>query len=78
MRLVLLLSAVGITIVALRIFFALKTAHTDDPQRQKTSGEEKTVSGNTGGPLSVQMLAAAQVSRLQCLPLLPLEPSGRK
>src|SRR5882757_6991202 len=25
-----------------------------------------------------QMLAAAQVSRLPCLPLLPLEPSGRK
>ena len=52
MRLVLLLSAVGITIVALRIFFALKTAHADDPQRQKTSREEKTVPANTGVPLS--------------------------
>src|SRR5882762_2755182 len=52
MRLVLILSAVGITIVALRIFFALKTAHTDEPQGQKTSREEKTVPANTGGPLS--------------------------
>ena len=52
MRLVLILSAVGITIVALRIFFALKTAHADDPQRQKTSREEKTVPANTGVPLS--------------------------
>src|SRR5256885_5770822 len=51
MRLVLLLSAVGITIAALRIFFALKTAHADDPQRQKTSREEKTVPANTGAPL---------------------------
>ncbi len=42
----------GITIVALRIFFALKTAHTDEPQGQKTSREEKTVPANTGGPLS--------------------------
>src|SRR5258706_12611957 len=52
MRLVLILSAVGIAIVALRIFFALKTAHTDVPQGQKTSREEKTVPANTGGPLS--------------------------
>ena len=52
MRLVLILSAVGITIVALRIFFALKTAHADDAQRQKTSREEKTVPANTGVPLS--------------------------
>ncbi len=52
MRLVLILSAMGITIVALRIFFALKTAHTDEPQGQKTSREEKTVPANTGGPLS--------------------------
>jgi hypothetical protein len=51
-RLVLLLSAVGITIVALRTFFALKTAHADDAQRQKTSREEKTVPANTGVPLS--------------------------
>ncbi len=52
MRLVLILSAVGIAIVALRIFFALKTAHTDVPQGQKTSREEKTVPANTSGPLS--------------------------
>ena len=52
MRLVLILSAVGITVVALRIFFALKTAHKDEPQGQKTSREEKTVPANTGGPLS--------------------------
>jgi len=52
MRLVLILSAVGITIVALRILFALKTAHADAPQGQKTSSEEKTVPANTGGPLS--------------------------
>ncbi len=52
MRLVLILSAVGITIIALRIFFALKTAHADDPHGQKTLREEKTVPGNTGGPLS--------------------------
>jgi hypothetical protein len=52
MRLVLILSAVGITIVALRIFFALKTAHADDPQRQKTSREGKTVPANTGASLS--------------------------
>lgn len=52
MRLVLILSAVGITIVALRILFALKTAHADAPQGQKTSGEEKTVPANTGAPLS--------------------------
>jgi hypothetical protein len=51
MRLVLILSAVGITIVALRIFFALKTAHTDEPQGQKTSREEETVPANTRGPL---------------------------
>ena len=53
MRLVLILSAVGIAIVALGIFFALKTAHADDPQRQKTSRVEKTVPANTGAPLSV-------------------------
>ncbi len=52
MRLVLILSAVGIAIVALGIFFALKTAHADDPQRQKTSRVEKTVPANTGVPLS--------------------------
>ena len=52
MRILLILLAVGITIVALRIFFALKTAHADDPQRQKTSREEKTVPANTGEPLS--------------------------
>jgi hypothetical protein len=52
MRLVLILSAVGVAIVALRIFFALKTAHADDPQRQKTSREEKTVPASTSGPLS--------------------------
>ena len=52
MRLVLILSAVGIAIVALGIFFALKTAHADDPQRQKTSRVEKTVPANTGAPLS--------------------------
>src|SRR5258706_6859049 len=51
MRLVLILSAVGITIVALRIFFAFKTAHTDEPQGQKTSREEETVPANAGGPL---------------------------
>jgi len=51
-RLVLILSAVGITIVAPRIFSALKTAHADDLQHQKTSSEEKTVPANTGGPLS--------------------------
>ncbi len=53
MRILLILSAVGVAIVALRIFFALKTAHADDPQRQKTSREEKTVPANTGAPLSV-------------------------
>jgi hypothetical protein len=53
MRLVLILSAVGITIVALRIISALKTAHADDPQSQKTSREEKTVPANPGAPLSV-------------------------
>ncbi len=52
MRILLILSAVGITIVALRIFFALKTAHTDEPQGQKTSREEETVPANTRGPLS--------------------------
>jgi len=52
MRILLILSAVGVAIVALRIFFALKTAHADDPQRQKTSREEKTVPTNTGAPLS--------------------------
>jgi hypothetical protein len=51
MRLVLILSAVGITIVTPRIFFALKTAHTDTPQGQKTSREEETVPANAGGPL---------------------------
>ncbi len=53
MRILLILSAVGVAIVALRIFFALKTAHADDAQRQKTSREEKTVPANTGAPLSV-------------------------
>ena len=53
MRILLILSAVGVAIVALRIFFALKTAHADDPQRQKTSRVEKTVPANTGAPLSV-------------------------
>ena len=53
MRILLILSAVGVAIVALRIFLALKTAHADDPQRQKTSREEKTVPANTGAPLSV-------------------------
>jgi hypothetical protein len=52
MRLVFILSAVGITIVALRIFSALKTAHADDLQHQKTSSEEKIVPANIGGPLS--------------------------
>jgi len=52
MRILLILSAVGVAIVALRIFLALKTAHADDPQRQKTSREEKTVPGNTSGPIS--------------------------
>jgi hypothetical protein len=52
MRILLILSVVGITIVALRIFSALKTAHADDLQHQKTSSEEKTVPANTGGPLS--------------------------
>jgi hypothetical protein len=52
MRILLILSAVGVAIIALRIFFALKTAHADDPQRQKTSREEKTVPANTGAPLS--------------------------
>ena len=78
MRLVLILSAVGITILALRIFFALKTAHTDAPQGQKTSREEKTVPANTGGPLSGADARAAQVSRLQCLRRFPPEPSGKK
>ena len=53
MRILLILSAVGVAIVALRIFFALKTAHADDAQRQETSREEKTVPANTGAPLSV-------------------------
>src|SRR6202158_4956815 len=52
MRLVLILSDVGITIVALRLFFALKTPPTNEPQGQKSSREEKTVPANTGGPLS--------------------------
>ena len=52
MQILLILSAVGVAIVALRIFFALKTAHADDPPRQITSREEKTVPANTGVPLS--------------------------
>jgi len=52
MRLVLLFSAVGITIVAVRIFFALRMAHADAPQGQKTSREEKMVPSNRGGSLS--------------------------
>jgi hypothetical protein len=52
MRLVLILSAVGITIVALRILFALRTAHADAPQGQKASREENTVPANTGSRLS--------------------------
>jgi hypothetical protein len=52
MRILLILSAVGVAIIALRIFFALKTAHADDPQREKASREEKTVPASTGAPLS--------------------------
>ena len=52
MRLVLLLSAVGITIVAVRIFFALRTAHADLPEGQKTPREEKAVPSKRGGSLS--------------------------
>src|ERR1700675_4353092 len=52
MRLFLVLSAVGSALVVLRIYFALKTAHADDPQHQKTPREEKTVASSTGGPLS--------------------------
>ena len=78
MRLVLILSAVGITIVALRIFFALKTAHTDEPQGQKSSREEKTVPPTQAVLFQAQMLAAPLVSRLQCLRRFPPEPRGRK
>jgi hypothetical protein len=62
MRLVLILSAVGITIVAVRIFFALKTAHADDPQRQKTSGEENPLPANTGGSISGEVAVPAAVA----------------
>jgi len=78
MRLVLILSAVGITIVALRIFFCPQTAHTDEPQGQKTSREEKTVPPTQAVLFQAQMLAVAQVSRLPCLRRFPPEPSGRK
>jgi hypothetical protein len=44
MQIVLILSALSVTIVALRIFFALRTAHS-----AKTPGEE-TVPAGTGGP----------------------------
>jgi hypothetical protein len=47
MRIVLILSAVSIAIVALRIFFALRTAHSG-----KTPREEGTIPANTGGPVS--------------------------
>jgi hypothetical protein len=52
MGILLILSAVGVAIIALRIFFALKTAHADDPQREKASREENTVPTSTGAPLS--------------------------
>jgi hypothetical protein len=48
MRLVLVLLVVGGAIVVLRIYFALKSAHADDPQHQKTSKEEKTVVASAG------------------------------
>jgi hypothetical protein len=47
MRIVLILSAVSIAIVALRIFFALRTAHSG-----KTPREGGTIPANTGGPVS--------------------------
>src|ERR1700687_6467862 len=78
MRLVLILSAVGITIVALRIFFVLKTAHTDAPQGQKSSREEKTVPPTQAVLFQAQMLAAPLVSSVQCLRRFPPEPRGRK
>jgi hypothetical protein len=52
MWIVLIFLALGFTVFALRIIYALKTAHADAPRGQRTSREEKAIPANTGGPLS--------------------------
>jgi hypothetical protein len=52
MWIVLICLALGFAIFALRILFALKTAHADAPPGQKTSREGKPIPANAGGPLS--------------------------
>jgi hypothetical protein len=63
MRLVFVLLAVVSAIVVLRIFFALKTAHADDPQHQKTSREEKTAAASTGIAVAVRSAVPTETNQ---------------
>jgi len=65
MPLVLILSAVGITVVALRILFALKTAHVDVLRVRKRREKRSQFPPILVVLFRAQMLAAAQVQKLQ-------------
>jgi hypothetical protein len=63
MRLVLVLLVVGGAIVVLRIYFALKAAHADDPQHQKTSREEKTDAASTDVAVAVRSAVPTETNQ---------------
>jgi hypothetical protein len=67
MRLILLLLAVGSAMVVLRIFFALKAAHGDDPQHQKTSREEKPIAASTVIAVGVRSAVPSETNQLGVL-----------